>query len=63
MYYEINVAFQGGHLFATAPRSITTEEKAEAVWDLFRKKFPKESGYEVTLSYYETSGSTLRTNQ
>lgn len=47
MYYEINVAHNGVHLFATAPRSIVSPRKLEAVGTLFKSKFPESEGFAV----------------
>lgn len=58
-YYEINVALNGKHLFATAPRSITSGIKFNQIISLFKKKFPKEEGYEVTGTYWECVGKGI----
>ena len=57
MYYEINIAKDGKHFFATAERSITTEEELKKALIIFQNKFPKEEGYEIiiTLEYPKTS--------
>lgn len=56
MYYEINVAFNGFHLFATAKRSITTRPQLEKVLNIIRLKFPVEEGYEITVTEWEERG-------
>lgn len=61
MYYEINVALNGRHFFATAPRSLTDEKAARTMFELFRAKFPEAEGYSLTLSRLEAFGHTLAT--
>ncbi len=63
MYYEINVAVKGkghmglnGHLFATAPRSITSEGKLKEVLAVFVEKFPESEGYEISVTRQECVG-------
>lgn len=51
MYYTINVSLDGAHMFATAPRSITTKEKCAVLLDLFLILFPKERKYHISVSY------------
>lgn len=66
MYYEINVARRRNleesnsysHFFATAPRSITSEEKAKEMLKIFREKFP-EPEYFICLNYYPETGEIL----
>lgn len=59
MYYEINVALNGKHLFATAERSLTTSWEAKKMFKLFQEKFPEEEGYFLTLSRWEKVGQTI----
>lgn len=49
MHYEVNVSRNGIHVFATHERSLVSLEKARAVRDLLREKFPQSEGYEVQL--------------
>lgn len=56
MYYEINVALNGKHFFATDKRSITNYNKLKEVYKVFKKKFPSEEGYDMTISFIETVG-------
>jgi hypothetical protein len=51
MSYEINVALKGTHLFATHPRSIVSSMQLMRVMEVFRKKFTKKEGYDVTVQY------------
>jgi hypothetical protein len=59
MYYEINVALNGQHYFATAQRSITNYEECLRMVDHFRIVFPKEGGYTVTASERNLVGKEL----
>lgn len=63
MYYEINVSLNGRHFFATAERSITNKWKLEEIYKVFKKKFPKEEGYDITVSYIETYGKHINMEQ
>ena len=58
-YYEINVALNGKHFFATAPRSITTEDKMLRVFKTFKEKFPEREGYSVDVSYWSSTGQIV----
>lgn len=55
-HYEINVALDGKHLFATHERSLTTAKVAKEVYDKLVEAFPKNEGYSVEISYWETVG-------
>jgi len=46
--YEINVSLNGFHLFATHERSLTNEDLFEKALTVFKEKFPKSEGYEIT---------------
>jgi hypothetical protein len=59
MHYEINVAQNGRHLFATAPRSCTSVRQTEELTKLFASKFPEAEGYEVTCTKWETVGTKI----
>lgn len=59
MWYEINVSKNGKHFFATAERSITNGDKCNEVLSILRFKFPKNEGYEITVTKYETVGIPL----
>lgn len=60
MYYEINVAFEGKHYFATAARSLTDQVKAERMFEHFTRVFPQGLGYKVTMYRYETIGREIK---
>jgi hypothetical protein len=49
--YEINVAKDGKHYFATNERSLTGSKEAENALKDFKKRFPEEEGFTVTISY------------
>lgn len=57
MHYEINVSKGLQHLFATHPRSLTTSEEAEKVWDMLVKAFPECT---ISMTRYTTSGEQLK---
>ena len=59
MYYEINIALNGKHFFATAERSITNKWKLKEVYDVLKEKFPQEEGYDISVTYYETVGKPI----
>ena len=59
MYYEINVALNGKHLFATADRSITNPYKAEKIYNLFKEKFPEEEGYTISVTEWNKIGKPI----
>lgn len=59
MYYEINVALNGRHYFATAERSLLHKEAAlRAFWDLF-DRFPANEGFLVTLNECHRGGREI----
>lgn len=62
MHYEINVSFDGLHLFRTHQRSLIDEVKAKRVYGMFCAKFPAKDGYEISLTKYETHGETIAKN-
>lgn len=62
MYYEINVALNGKHFFATDKRSITNKSTMEKVYKILKEKFPLEEGYDIIVSRYETVGTFVDTN-
>lgn len=59
MYYEINVSLNGKHLFATNERSITSKMNLEKIYKIFKEKFPKEEGYDVSITQWETFGTSI----
>ena len=59
MYYEINVTLNGKHFFATAERSITNRWDLNNKLKIFVDKFPKEEGYEISVTKWEKVGITV----
>ena len=59
MYYEINVTLNGKHFFATAERSITNRWDLNNKLKIFIDKFPKEEGYEISVTKWEKVGVTV----
>lgn len=62
-YYEINVALNGFHFFATDPRSCQTEKQYKELLKIIKEKFPESEGYHVTATYWDCSGKILDTKQ
>jgi hypothetical protein len=62
MRFEINVTSGSLHLFATAPHSLTNRPAAEALYELFKEKFPSEEGYELRLVKVDETITELRTS-
>lgn len=56
-YYDVNVSDREGHVFATAPRSVTSEHDLIKIVRLFKKKFPENQGYKISASYREETGT------
>ena len=56
MYYEINVALNGQHFFATDKRSITNKIALKVVYKILKEKFPIEEGYDILVTQYDTVG-------
>lgn len=59
MHYEINVSLNGHHFFATAPRSITSEDELNKVYPTIRAGFPESEGYSISVTRYETVGHSV----
>lgn len=58
-HYEINVSWNGKHLFATAPRSATTEEQFTKLYSLLKRQFPAREGYAVTATHWNCTGRII----
>jgi hypothetical protein len=56
MHYEINVALNGSHYFATDKRSLTTAQKTAEVIADFNKRFPAAEGFSIGVTYYPGVG-------
>lgn len=48
--YEINVALNGKHLFATHERSLTSQSEMKKCLEVFMEKFPASEGYSIMVS-------------
>ena len=59
MFYEINIAKNGVHFFATAERSITTETKLKIIYDALKKAFTEKEGYTLTVQKFATYGKAV----
>lgn len=59
MGYEINVALNGIHFFATHERSLDSEEKLKRVLIIFKEKFPEAEGYNITVTYWKKIGEFI----
>ena len=59
MYYEINVAYHGKHLFATHQRSCRDSFSAEALYRIFAEKFPATDGYSIDVTEYISLGKSV----
>ena len=57
--YEINVSLNGEHFFATHERSIVSERKLKEVYKVLKEKFPKEDGYELSVTYWVKNGKEI----
>lgn len=60
MHYEINVAKNGKHYFATHERSISTEEKAKELYKKLTQAFPESEGYTVSVTKWESLGKPVK---
>ncbi len=61
MYWEINVALDGRHFFATAPRSITSQSDLRRVYRALQDRFAEASGYSLSVTYH--SGEARRVTE
>lgn len=59
MYYEINVALNGKHFFATSDRSITDWNTLKKVYKTLAEKFPTSEGFELCITRVEYVGSRI----
>lgn len=58
-YYEINVAKDGRHFFATHKRSLTSEWKMKEALEIFKEKFPESEGYQIMVTAQIEYGSVI----
>ena len=61
MAYEINIALNGTHFFATHDRSLSGcyEKQVREMFEDFKQRYPESEGFKVTITYYETRGTQL----
>ena len=55
-HYEINVSLDGRHLFATAPRSCTTEAEMNRAYAEIVARFPASEGFKVSVTHWQCRG-------
>lgn len=58
-HYEINVSLNGKHFFATDSRSILFSWDLKKIYPIFKEKFPKSEGYELSIMKVHCSGETI----
>jgi hypothetical protein len=56
MYYDVNIALNGRHYIATAPRSITSLADLKGKLPVLMEKFPSSEGYTFNVSRVEEVG-------
>lgn len=56
-HYEINVALNGRHLFATASRSCVTREDVRRVYGMLVERFPVKDGFSIETTFINISGT------
>jgi len=59
MYYKINVTLDNRHFFATAKHSIQTQAQFDNAIEIFKEKFPKNEGYEISATLVQETGTIL----
>ena len=59
MSYEINVSLNGKHFFATHERSITSEKDLKEKVKVFKEKFTKFEGYQITATHWQSCGKGI----
>lgn len=58
MGYEINIAKNGSHYFATAERSIGFDKnRCVEIYNDLKSKFPENEGYTISVTLWSTNGS------
>ena len=63
MSYEINVAKDGKHLFATHERSLSSLRQTAEVVSRLEISFPEAEGYSITVSEICTIGKQISEEQ
>jgi len=59
MHYEINVAKNGKHVFATHERSLSTLKQTAEVVSRLELAFPEAEGYSISVSEISTIGMAI----
>lgn len=59
MHYEINVAKNGKHVFATHERSLSTLRQTAEVMSRLELAFPEAEGYSISVSEICTIGKAI----
>lgn len=60
-HYKINVSKDGKHFFATAEHSFgLSKHHTREVYDKLVEAFPKNEGYLIEISYWETVGKSVK---
>lgn len=59
MEYEINVALNGRHLFATHERSLQSKYQIKKCLEIFIEKFPESEGYKISVEKWEKTGKNI----
>lgn len=64
-HFQVNVALNGKHFFATDPKSCTTpfEEVAVKWFNQIKAQFPESEGFRCTLTYWEGRGYKFDTDK
>lgn len=62
MYYEINVALNNKHYFATAKRSATDLPTVMRLTKDIKDRFPTSEGYSISVSYHPEAGYSMNIN-
>lgn len=63
MGYEINVALDGKHFFATHERSLQYDEDLRRCLKIFLEKFPETEGYKISVQYIEHYGTNINIDE
>lgn len=58
-HYEINVALNGKHLFATAPYSCRDRDDAKFLMAYLKPRFPESEGFQITCKHWKVSGERI----
>lgn len=59
MYYEINTSLNGKHFFSTNKKSINNDTELKKVYKIFKTKFLKSEGYELSVTLWQTNGTFI----